>query len=227
MLTRTARILVLPSLALLVALALAAPAGALLVTVGSADWPICNPLGLSGEDIPLDELGNPPAFPPDEAISSSVGGTAPSACPSNDGPLPNVVVSITNLTTKSFPNVWYVGDSAAALETTLSNTDGQINASFPSAFRIDSVGLNQPLIFESVAYNDAFDPGETWECIIDDYSNMWGLPASALATWGVGWRSMADTIFSGSILVPELGTIMLAALGLAGLALLARKPLKA
>jgi hypothetical protein len=227
MLTRTARILVLPSFALLVALALAAPAGALPVTVSAVDWPICDPLGLSGEDIPLDELGNPPAFPPDEAISSSVVGTAPSACPSNDGPAPNIVVSMTNLTTRSFADVWYVGDAVAALETMLSNTDGQINAGLPNAFKIDSVGLNQPLIFESIAYNDVFEPGETWNFIIDDYSNVYGLPASALATWGVGWGSGADFVSSGSIIVPEPGTLLLGALGLAGLALLARKRLKA
>ena len=58
--------------------------------------------------------------------------------------------------------LWYVADP----ETTITNFDGLIGNvglfDAEEAFRIDSVGINRPLVFESLVYNDLFEPGETW-----------------------------------------------------------------
>jgi hypothetical protein len=83
---------------------------------------------------------------------------------------------------------------------------------------------------ESIAVDGIFQVGETWDFVIDNYFNVLGLSASALASAGlVGSLSGGDTVSSGSIIaiIPEPGTILLTGLGLAGLSLFARRRLKA
>jgi hypothetical protein len=200
----------------------AAPAMALPVNVTSDDLSQCDPLAVP----PLvDELGNfTPPFPPDELIAAGDQQTSLSACPPFDGPAPNVLVFMTNLTTRAFDEVWYVADP----ETSLTNLDGLVNNE--PAFRIDSLvsdpgGINHPLRFESIAVNDIFEPGETWEFIIDDYFNAAGIAASTFGSGpAVGFLSVGDVVSSGSIIAtPEPSTALLLGLGLTAIAWIGRR----
>ena len=207
------RQLLLPSFALLVALALAALAGAIPVSVTSSNLPTCDPLSVPDS---VDELGNPPAFPADEKIGSFAFPAGVVACPSTDTAAQNHVVQMTNMTGTDFREVWYVADP----ETSLSNVDGFVNGE--QAFRIDGVGANAPLMVETIAYDGVFQAGEIWEFIIDDYFNTLGLGPHALASAGlVGSLSAGDVASSGSIVaipepehpVPSLSPIGTALLG--------------
>ncbi len=149
----------------------------------------------------VDELGVN-GFPPNETITASDQGITTLACPTNANPsTQSTQVTITNLTGRSFTNLWYVADP----ETTFTNIDGQVNNEH--AFKIDFVGLNKPLINESINFNGIFEPLEVWDFVIDDYFNTFGLPASQLDSVGlVGGGSIGDSISSASIIampIPE------------------------
>ena len=217
-----------------VALALvlsASPAAATLVSVFFEDGPQ-DPLFLPQV---VDELGigaatfPPGPFPDDEEIMAFEMTTDYTPCsePGNQdsAAIPNMEVTMTNLTTRDFADVWYVAD----LDTGLTNFDGTVNLGH--AFKIDTLGFNRPLITESFfPLNDIFEAGETWHFVIQDYTNGLGLPASLLSSVGVGVGSLGLTS-TGSIVaipVPEPGTVMMFfGAGLMGLVALARRRKKA
>ena len=211
--------------------------GALLVTVGQANAlatqvvasnsSTCDPLGLgggsAGASISVDELGTSAAFAlADEGITAVSALTSQVACPTTSS-LAGVQVelSITNSTTRSFANLWYVADGP----TTFSNIDGEVNQF--SAFKIDgtvTVNANNPLVNESMAIDEVFEPGETWTFIIDHYDNFVGGPGSASSLGSIGVGSDSDqvqTIYlsTGSIIsaIPEPNSALLLGLGLAAL----------
>jgi hypothetical protein len=155
----------------------------------------------------VDELGAV-VFPPNETISATDIFTPIIACPSQpNNQVASVQVSSTNLTGRSFAHLWYVADP----ETTITNLDGLVNGE--EAFHIDSVGLNQNLMFESINANGVFEPGEQWDFVIDGYFNTFGLPASQMQSIGVGPFSAGDSDSTGSIIaapVPEPTSLTIA-----------------
>jgi hypothetical protein len=167
-----------------------------------------------------DELGNKPLFPDDEWIESSWTITDLTACtgaPFDDPQIPNVLVTMTNMTNRVWGNyyngqkthVYYVADP----ETSLSNYDGLINGEL--AFIIDAIGINKPLVSESINADGIFEIDETWQFIIQDYVNTSSLAPSAFASIGIGNGSANDTISSGSIVAnPEPTTFILLSAGL-------------
>ncbi|MEM8864499.1 MAG: hypothetical protein AAGF31_03015 [Planctomycetota bacterium] len=162
------------------------------VSVTHENLPECDFL-LVPED--LDELGI--NFPPDELIDAVDKLTDQFACPSSDPGvgLGNRLVSIFNLAGQAFDNLWYVADP----ETRFTNVDGLVNGH--EAFKIDRVGLNRPLVFESINANGIFEPGEQWDFIVDGYSNLNGLAASALfSVAAVGFDSGGEPLSSASVI---------------------------
>jgi hypothetical protein len=158
------------------------------------------------------ELGNQPPFPVPEWINSSDTFTPIIPCPANHlpGGPPNVLVSITNMTGIAWSSVWYVSDP----ETTLTNDDGWINGEL--AFKIDKVGVNTPLVAEiGGLIPGVFEPGETWDFVIQNYFNQMGLPPSLFGSPGlVGSFSVGDPISTGSIIViPAPGAFLLRGIG--------------
>ena len=172
----------------------------------------------------LHELGNQPAFPTpfpnNEWIISRWEPTELRSCfeegtPDDPGIL-NALVHITNMTGLPWSDVWYVGDvdPTGLPETTLTNMDGTVNGGL--AFKIDNIGINRPLVSENMNPDLVFEPGETWEFIIQDYQNKWQLPPSAFGSVGVGFLSGGEPIFSsGSIIaIPAPGAILLGSIGI-------------
>lgn len=183
--------------------------------------PHCDPLFIPTL---VDEIGDPIAFPPDEQLLHADLGLFSTVCPPVDDPtLDNFLVSITNISGRDFDQVWYVADK----ETDISNYDGFANdIGFPlghEAFRIDTIGVHRALVFESILADNIWQVGEEWRFVLQDYTNALGLPPDALYSPGIGDASLDLAGFvesSGSIIatpsvVPEPGTMLLAAMGLA------------
>ena len=169
----------------------------------------------------VDELGEN-NFPGDELIDSWEAqwqGHIP--CPSEYGGEGAVQVAMQNNSGRTFRELYYVSDP----ETNLTNVDewvGQVGSSVTEeSFRIDRVGENTPLVYESMPLNPAFEPGEIWEFVIQEYSNTLGVSGDNLQSLGIAGFSAGNVSSSGSIITPEPGTIGLLLLG--GLALRRRR----
>lgn len=204
----------------------AVPSWAFPLDVISQDGPQ-DPLRLDG---PVHELGD--QFPIDELIHSSWTDTTLTSCfenlssgePSDNPNIPNILVSIKNLTRYSWYNLHYVADP----DTNISNFDGFItNAGsndFEEAFKIDNIGINKPLVSEDINPDLVFQPNETWEFIIQDFHNASGILSVPFASRGIASASLSNPQSSGSIVAtPVPGSFFLLAAGLAGLAGLRRK----
>jgi hypothetical protein len=186
------------------------PALAEFVDVYTVADPIQDDWALSGE---VDELGNQPPFPTQEWITSAQvpwGGHIP--CPS-EFQTGAVQVQITNMTGRDIPHLFYVSDP----ETMLTNWDeyvGQVGDPDPEeAFKIDAVGINTPLVFESMTWNGIFESGETWEFVIQDYFNAVGGPPNAFDSIGIASVSPGWPPSTGSIITPEPASALCLALG--------------
>ncbi|MEE8491344.1 MAG: PEP-CTERM sorting domain-containing protein [Acidimicrobiia bacterium] len=168
-------------------------------------------------------VGVPPeSFPPDEFISASSSLTMTATCGVDDENTANYELTITNFTAVSFIDVWYMADS----QTTISNFDGLVSGG--QAFKIDSIGLNAPLIAESITSNGIFEPNESWTLVIQDFSAGTGGPPHQFTSVGqIGSGSPGNSAddSTGSIIamVPEHSTALLVGLGLVGLTAVRRR----
>jgi hypothetical protein len=164
-------------------------ASAVLTVVTSQETPSCDVL----QNLTLvDELGLAPIFPANELIDASATQTTLSACPATDNPnLPNALIRMRNLTPTPWFDLHYVADPniAGIAGTTISNEDGLVNLG--QAFRIDTIGVNKPLINESINPNGLFEPGEFWTFVIDDYQNSGAIGPAQFTSIGVGSRRRA------------------------------------
>lgn len=199
------------------------PAPAVIVATAGADVLPASPDVLMPIAPMMDELGDPAfgvpgPFPPGEAIAHMAVATAMVACVPTDGIGANALITITNLTPFTFADLHYV----AAPGTAFSNFDGIINGA--SAFRIDAVGVNTPLVAGDVGADGLFMPGEAWSFVVDDY--VGGGPPDSFATPGVvGAADFAPATASiVANLVPE--PTSLGWLGLGVMALRRRRPRK-
>jgi len=161
-----------------------------------------------------DELGDNLPFPADEWVKSlGEVETLYAPCAPNDNPLiHNIEVTIQNMTTKSFPYIYYVADEG----TSLTNDDGLIGnfglGDAQLAFEIDSVGLNTPLVYESIAADNIFQPNEIWKFVIQDFIGQGGRNAIPFDTLGIASLSPGG-LSTGSLITPEPATMALVALG--------------
>jgi hypothetical protein len=116
------------------------------------------------------ELGLGPAFPIDERISRSTTtdtSATTSFCTDGGGPMADIIVTITNLGTKHWTDLFYVLDDDRTFG--IGNPDGSITSSTSAslAFKIDNVGVNRNLFSESMNADLIFEPGETWRFMIE------------------------------------------------------------
>lgn len=174
-----------------------------LINVLTDQSPLQDDWTLQGE---VHELGD--GFPTDELIASQDLGVDPFIPCLTDydeqGPL-NIRVEITNMTNRIFTDVYYVADSG----TSLTNVDEFLaDANSPTvfepAFKIDNIGLNQPLVAEvGGTIANVFEPNEVWEFVIQNYSGQGGRGPVPFDTTGIAGSS-GWVLSTGSIIaVPE------------------------
>lgn len=175
----------------------------------------------------VEEFGDSSAFAPDEVFDHASTFTNLSACVATDSPsIPNALVQITNLTGRFLQDLYYVADEG----TSFSNIDGgAFGAGSPAirtpAFRIDEMGMNQNLVFESMTFDGILEPGETWQFIVQDYGNAAGLAPDAFFSVGLAGDSpFAGTVeSSASIVRTEIPAPASSLIALSGLAMLRRR----
>jgi len=206
------------------------PAAGVPLEVYSIDGPQ-DPLLLNGPVHELGELGEF-VFPLEELIESYWMETDETACPEpgDDPGIPNILVSMTNLTGIDWYDVHYVSDlvfpnnshpanGSPVPGALISNFDGWIGnaglADHEEAFKIDSIGINTPLVFESLIIDNIFQAGETWNFIIQDYTLPLAGSPTPFDSVGIASLSTGYPPSTGSIVavIPEPATIGLLALG--------------
>lgn len=152
------------------------------------DLPSCDPLMVPLE---VDELGYPQMFPVGERISIiEVLPAAFDFCESELS-IGDVSVEIMNDNSISFTDLWFVASPGFLL----GNVDGTVTGpDGPGpAFKIDTVGVNRPLLSESLTPDGIFEPGETWTFVISDWTDF-----STLTTGDVGFGSIGIASTGGA-----------------------------
>jgi len=181
-----------------------------------------------GEQFQSHELGSTvPDFPWDERIQVT-SQAAPSICVPDDGFPNDFLITITNLGSVAYENLFFVVDSGGSV----GNYDGYIEdlagppGAFEQAFRIDgtvTAGANNSLISESMGADEIFMPGETWQFLVTNFTAPASQPPSPIfGSAGTFAATSSSPLSSASIVatpVPEPATGLLVTLGLAALGL--------
>jgi len=197
-------------------------AGAMPIIAPYAELPPCD-----AHTITLtEELGNPAPplippfggagpFPADEAIASESLAPQQPDCIAAPGqaPAPDFVVHILNMTPTYWTDLFFVADEGNFFN----NHDGMILGGL--AMRIDMIGVNTPLIFESMTVDGIFEPGEDWFFKVIDWIGP--APPSVMDSIGVGAGSggfppSTASIVARPIPVPAAVWLLGSALGLLG-----------
>ncbi|MBC8105748.1 MAG: hypothetical protein H7Z14_04090 [Anaerolineae bacterium] len=177
-----------------------------------------------------DELGQVTVFPLNEAVEVQTQATTNVVCVPQDGLANDWNVQIRNVSGQAWRDLFFVVDAGA----TLGNSDGTIRDVvgapniFTDAMRIDSLGINNNLFFESGPVNGIFDIGEVWRFNVSNFNNNAALnQPPILVTPGrfAGSSPLGTSNGNSSILanpVPEPGVISVL-IG-ASSALLLRRP---
>ena len=195
-----------------VLLAAPRPAAAIPGTFTFGDDPRCDP-----HEITLThELGEAPAFPKDELISAlSAGLNLPLTCttlgPTDPPMADDFLVTITNLSPFSWIELFFVADEGILF----GNVDGTIKGG--NAFKIDTSGINTPLLSESIASDLIFSPGESWTFIVQDWRfvavpdimGSIGVGSESDDATGSSWSSIVAICLDCPIPVPEPGSLAL------------------
>lgn len=191
-------------------------AGAVPIVAPYAELPPCDAHSITL----MDELGNPPVvpfggpgpFPFDEAIASESMIQNQFGCiadPEISGP--DFLVHIRNLTATSWADLFFVADAGNYFN----NHDGMILGGL--AMRIDAVGVNTPLISESITANGIFEPGEDWFFLVLD----WIGPAApsffdsiGVGAGSVGFPPSTASIVANPVPLPSGLLLLVSAIGL-------------
>ena len=177
-----------------------------------------DPFSITNAGTGCEELGvGEPFANENEEILMMASGTTAYSCAAYDDPgIINFVVTITNMENVTYQNLIYVADCC----TQISNYDGWVgNVGWDDdshAFAIDAVGVNQPLIYESLTQDGLFEPGEVWQFILQDWQNL-NYDEPNFQSFGVACDTADPS--TGSIItcvgcIPELLTAGLVAAGL-------------
>lgn len=177
------------------------------------------------------ELGEVTSFPLIQSFFSTVKSTTTFVCVPDDLVVNDWEVEIRNTSNIAWTNLFFV----ANLGMTVGNSDGLVmdvvNAPgvVADAFRIDAVGANNNLIFESSVADGIFAPGESWRFLVTNFMNTNGTTPPPLfnspGLFGGSAPVIAAFPDTASILatpVPEPTTWGVLGLGAAGLFL--RRP---
>jgi hypothetical protein len=158
-------------------------------------------------------FGGPGPFPADEAIASESFPANFNECSAGGPAGPDFEVHIKNLTPTYWTDLFFVADEGNFFN----NHDGMILGGL--AMRIDMVGVNTPLIFESMTVDGIFEPGEDWLFAVIDWAGP--APPSLFDSIGVGAGSggfppSTASIVANPIPVPAAVWLLGSALGLLG-----------
>jgi hypothetical protein len=205
------------------------PVGMFLLGMEAGAMPIVAPYGelppCDAHSITLtEELGNPAPplippfgppgpFPADEAIASESFAQNVTECSAGGPAGPDFVVHILNMTPTYWTDLFFVADAGNFYN----NHDGDILGGL--AMRIDMIGINTPLIAESMTVDGIFEPGEDWFFEVMDWAGP--APPSLFDSIGVGAGSggfppSTASIVARPVPVPAAVWLLGSALGVLG-----------